>query len=151
MAWRLKMRSCNDVMTPDPTCCIAGDPVVNAAEIMKIEDVGAVPVVEGPDSRKLVGIITDRDIVVQVIAESKDVKGVRIEEIMSRNPVTCRPDEDVQHALDRMAQHQVRRIPVVDGKDRVVGIISQADVLTRLDQPEKTANVIEDISQPVGS
>jgi CBS domain-containing protein len=143
------MRSCNDVMTPDPACCHAGDPVVNAAEIMKIEDVGAVPVVDGPDSRKLVGIITDRDIVVQVVAEDKDVKNVRIEEIMSRNPVTCRPDEDVRNALDRMAQHQVRRIPVVDGKDRIVGIISQADVLTRLDQPEKTANVIEDISQPV--
>lgn len=143
------MRSCNDVMTPDPTCCNAGDPVVNAAEIMKIEDVGAVPVVEGADSRKLVGIITDRDIVVQVVAEGNDVKGIRIQDVMSRNPVTCRPDEDIQNALDRMAQHQVRRIPVVDGKDRVVGIISQADVLTRMDQPEKTANVIENISQPV--
>jgi CBS domain-containing protein len=137
-------------MTPDPTCCNSGDPVVNAAEIMKIEDVGAVPVVDAPDSRKLAGIITDRDIVLQVVAEGRDVRGVRIEEVMSRNPVTCRPDEDVQNALDRMAQHQVRRIPVVDGKGRVVGIISQADVLTRLDQPEKTAGVIEDISQPVG-
>jgi CBS domain-containing protein len=137
-------------MTPDPTCCNAGDPVVNAAEIMKTEDVGAVPVVDAAESRKLAGIITDRDIVVQVIAEGRDVRGVRIDEVMSRNPVTCRPDEDVQNALDRMAQHQVRRIPVVDGKGRVVGIISQADVLTRLDQPEKTANVIENISQPVG-
>ena len=144
------MRSCNDVMTPDPTCCHAGDAVTNAAEIMKIEDVGAVPVVDAPDSKKLVGIITDRDIVIQVIAEGKDPKDARIEEVMSRNPVTCRPDEDIQNALDRMAQHQVRRIPVVDGKDRIVGIISQADMLTRMDQPEKTANVIEDISQPVG-
>ena len=144
------MRSCNDVMTPDPTCCSAGDAVVRAAEIMKIEDVGAVPVVEDETSKKLVGIITDRDIVLQVVAEGKDVSGVKIEEIMSRNIVTCRADEDVANALDRMAQHQVRRIPVVDPKNRVVGIISQADVLTRLDQPEKTANVIEDISQPVG-
>ena len=144
------MRSCNDVMTPDPTCCQASDAVVNAAEIMKIEDVGAVPVVDARDSRKLAGIITDRDIVVQVIAEGRDPKSVRIEEVMSRNAVTCRPDEDVQNAMDRMAQHQVRRIPVVDGKDRVVGIISQADILTRMDQPEKSANVIENISQPVG-
>jgi CBS domain-containing protein len=137
-------------MTPDPTCCHAGDAVVHAAEIMKKEDVGAVPVVEAPDSRKLAGIITDRDIVIQVIADGKDTKSVRIEEIMSRNPVTCRPDEDVQNALDRMAAHQVRRIPVVDGKERIVGIISQADIVTRMDQPGKTANVIEDISQPVG-
>ena len=144
------MRSCNDVMTPDPTCCAAGDAVVAAAEIMKIEDVGAVPVVDDQNSKKLVGIITDRDIVVQVVAEGKDVAGVKIEEVMSRNLVTCRADEDVANAMDRMAQHQVRRIPVVDPKNRIVGIISQADVLTRLDQPEKTANVIENISQPVG-
>ena len=143
------MRSCNDVMTPDPTCCAAGDSVVSAAEIMKIEDVGAVPVVEGENSRKLVGIITDRDIVLEVVAERKDLAGTKIEQVMSRNLVTCRADEDVTNALDRMAQHQVRRIPVVDPKNNVVGIISQADVLTRLDQPEKTANVIEDISQPV--
>ena len=144
------MRSCNDVMTPNPTCCAQGDTVVSAAEIMKIEDVGAVPVVEDQTSKKLVGIITDRDIVLQVTAEKKDPAGVKIEDVMSRNLVTCRGDEDVANALDRMGQHQVRRIPVVDPKGKIVGIIAQADVLTRLDQPEKTANVIEDISQPVG-
>ena len=143
------MRSCNDVMTANPTCCHAGDPVTSAAEIMKMEDVGGVPVVDAPDSGKLAGIITDRDIVIQVIAEGRDPKTVRIEEVMSRHPVTCRPAEDVQNAMDRMAQHQVRRIPVIDGKGHVVGIIAQADILTRMDQPEKTANVIENISQPV--
>ena len=102
-------------------------------------------------SRKLLGIITDRDIVIQVIAEGKDFNSFRIEDCMSRNPVTCTPQDPVQDAMDRMAQHQVRRVPVVDGKNRVVGIISQADIATRVDQPEKTANVLEDISQPVGS
>jgi CBS domain-containing protein len=142
------MKSCNDVMTPDPTCCAAGDPIKRAAEIMKTEDVGSVPVVEGKNSRKLVGIITDRDIVLKVVAEGKDSGGVKIEEVMSGSPVTCRPDDPLGHAMDRMAQHQVRRVPVVDGKGNVVGIISQADVATRVDLPEKTANVLENISQP---
>jgi CBS domain-containing protein len=134
-------------MTPNPTCVKVGDPVTSAAEIMKIEDVGAVPVVD--DGDKLVGIITDRDIVVNLVAESKDPKSARIEEVMSRNPVTCRPEDPIQNAMDYMAQNQVRRIPVVDSKGKVAGIISQADVATRVDLPEKTANVLEDISQPV--
>jgi CBS domain-containing protein len=136
-------------MTPDPTCVSVDDSVVRAAEVMKNEDVGAVPVVDDDTSRKLVGIITDRDIAINIIADGKDPHSSRIEEIMSRNLVTCRPDEDVQHAMDRMAQHQVRRIPVVDGKGKVMGIISQADIATRMDLPERTANVLEDISQPV--
>jgi CBS domain-containing protein len=143
------MRSCNDIMTTDPTCCVAGDPVTKAAEVMKKEDVGAVPVVDDAASKKLVGIITDRDIVLNVVADGKSLD-TPVETAMTRNPVTCRPDDAVQHAMDRMSQHQVRRIPVVDGKDRVVGIISQADLAVRVDQPEKVADVLEDISQPVG-
>ena len=143
------MRSCNDIMTLDPTCCAAGDPVTRAAQIMRSEDVGAVPVIESQASKKLIGIITDRDITLQIVAESKDLN-TPVEQVMTRNPVTCRPDDSIQNAMDRMSQHQVRRIPVVDGKDRVVGIISQGDLAIRVDQPEKVADVVEDISQPVG-
>lgn len=142
------MATCNDIMTLEPTCCAASDPVTTAAEIMKREDVGAVPVVDDLNSKKLVGIITDRDIALTVVGERKGLE-IRVEEVMTRNPVTCRPDDSSQDAMDRMSQHQVRRIPVVDGKDRVVGIIAQADLATRLDHPEKTADVLEDISQPV--
>jgi CBS domain-containing protein len=116
---------------------------------MKNEDVGSVPVVEDETSRKLVGIITDRDIVIGAVADGKDTRVVTVDELMSRNPVTCRPDDPIQSAFDRMSQHQVRRLPIVDGKDRVVGIIAQADIATKLDQPEKTADVVEDISQPI--
>ncbi len=142
------MKSCNDIMTSNPTCCLADDPVTEAAQVMKNEDVGAVPVVDDQTSKKLVGIITDRDIVINVVAAGKG-NDSQIKDAMSRNPVTCRPDDSVQNAMDRMSQHQVRRIPVVDGKDRIVGIISQADLAIRMDQPEKTADVLEDISQPV--
>jgi CBS domain-containing protein len=142
------MQSCNDVMTMDPTCCLASDPVYRAAEIMKSEDVGSVPVVDDATTKHLTGILTDRDIVLQVVAAGQDAKAVKIEQVMTRNPVTCKPDEDVQNAFDRMAQHQVRRIPVVDGRDRVVGIIAQADLATRLDRPEKFEKAVENISQP---
>ena len=142
------MRSCNDVMTMDPTCCLVSDPVSRAAEIMKTEDVGSVPVVDDATTKHLVGILTDRDIVLQVVAAGKDAKSAKVEDAMTRNPVTCKPEEDIQNAFDRMSQHQVRRIPVVDGRDRVVGIIAQADLATRLDRPEKLEKAIEDISQP---
>lgn len=143
------MRSCNDLMTMDPTCCLPSDPVTRAAQIMKDEDVGSVPVIEDAGSKKLAGILTDRDIVIQVIATGKDCANVNVETIMTRNPVTCKAEEDVQNAMDRMAQHQVRRIPVVDGRGRIAGIISQADLATRMDRPEQTEKVLENISQPV--
>ena len=143
------MRSCNDVMTKDPTCCMASDTIDKAAQIMKNEDVGSVPVVESASSKKLLGILTDRDIVMQVVAGKKDCANVKVEEVMTRNPVTCKPEDDVQNAMDRMSQHQVRRIPVVDGGGKIVGIIAQADLATRMDHPEKTEKVLENISQPV--
>ena len=83
------MRSCNDVMTKNPTCCQAGDSIDKAAQIMKDDDVGSVPVVENGSSTKLVGILTDRDIVIQVVAGKKDCSNVKVEDIMKRNPVTC--------------------------------------------------------------
>jgi CBS domain-containing protein len=143
------MKTCNDIMTSNPTCCLAGDAVMKAAQVMKNEDVGAVPVVDDATNKKLMGIITDRDIVLKVVAAGQN-HNAPINSVMSKNPVTCRADDAVQNVMDRMAQHQVRRIPVVDGKDRVVGIVSQADLAIRADQPERTANVLEEISQPVG-
>jgi CBS domain-containing protein len=143
------MRSCNDVMTKQPTCCLISDPVSRAAQIMKDEDVGSVPIVEDEAGKRLVGILTDRDIVIQIVAAGKNCGDVRIEEVMSRNPITCKPEEDIENAMDRMSQHQIRRIPIVDGRSRIVGIISQADLATRMDRPEKTEKVLENISQPV--
>src|SRR5688572_13792378 len=143
------MKTCSEIMTANPTCCLLTDAVTKAAVIMKNEGVGAVPVVDDHTSKKLVGIITDRDIVVNLVAAGKGADA-RVEHVMTRNPVTCRPDDAIQHAMDRMSQHQVRRIPVIDGRDRVVGIIAQADLAVRVDQPQKTGAVVEDISQPVG-
>jgi len=144
-------QQCRDVMTKDPICCLPSDPVDKVAQLMKTEDIGPVPVVESQPIKKLVGIVTDRDIAIKVVAEGRNPQRTRIEEVMSRDPVICRPEDDLQQALQAMAQHQVRRIPVVTTDGRVVGIIAQADIATRLAEPQQTAAVVEEISQPVPS
>jgi len=115
---------------------------VDVAKVMAKEDVGPIPVVEGG---RLVGLVTDRDLVVRVLAEGKDPKTTKVGEIASRDLVTVSPDEDLDQALKLLAQHQVRRLPVVEG-DRVVGIVAQADV-ARLGKDAKTGEVVEEISR----
>jgi CBS domain-containing protein len=95
----------------------------------------------------LVGIVTDRDLALKVVADGRDPKAAKVEEVMTRNVVTCRPEDDLQKALDAMSEHQLRRIPVVDDGNKLVGIIAQADVATRVNQPQKTAETVEGISQ----
>jgi CBS domain-containing protein len=140
--------ACREVMTKDPVCCVPTDTVDRAAQIMKAEDVGSVPVVEDQQTHKLIGIITDRDLALKVVAEERDPLGTRVEEVMTRNPVTCRPDDKLQRALQLMAENQVRRIPVVDEDGRIIGIIAQADMATRIGEPTKTAEVVREISEP---
>jgi CBS domain-containing protein len=114
---------------------------------MKRENVGSVPVIESEHSRKLVGIVTDRDLALKVVAEGCDAKSTRVEEVMTRQVVTCRGGDDLQKALDAMSEHQLRRIPVVGNDNKILGIISQADVATRVNQPEKTATMVKGISR----
>jgi CBS domain-containing protein len=141
---------CEEIMTRNPKCCAATDTAARAAKLMRIEDVGSVPVCGGGDSRRLVGIITDRDLALQVVAEGRDPNSTQVSSIMTREPFTCRLDENVEMAFDRMESNQVRRIPVVDRDGLLVGIISQADIALRCQNPEKTAEVVLEISQPAG-
>ena len=142
----LTMKICSDVMTRDPACCLPGDTVDRAAQLMRSEDVGPVPVISDHQTKRLVGIVTDRDLALKVVAEARDARNTRVEDVMTRGVVACRAEDAVQEALDAMAEHQVRRIPVVDADHRIVGIIAQADIATRMEEPEKTAEVVEDIS-----
>ena len=141
------MKKCSDVMTRDLVTCSPGDTVVEVAQLMKKEDIGPVLIVENEDSRTLVGIVTDRDLVLKVIAEGQDAKTTRVGDVMSKKLVTCRADDDIEVAMQAMAQFQLRRIPVVGENMELLGIISQADVATRVDAPEKTAEVVKEISQ----
>jgi CBS domain-containing protein len=144
------MKKCSEVMTKNPVCCLPTDMVAKAAELMKSENIGSIPVIENEQTEKLVGIVTDRDLALRIVAEGRDAKSTKIEVVMTRKVVTCRADDDLQKALDAMAEHQLRRIPVVDNDNKILGIIAQADVATRVDQPEKTAEVVREISKANG-
>ena len=141
------MKKCNEVMTKNPLCCLPEDLVTKAAGLMKSENIGSIPVVENEQTRKLVGIVTDRDLTLKIVAEGLDAKSTKVEAVMTRKVVTCRAEDGLQKALDAMSEHQLRRIPVVDGDHKIVGIIAQADVATRVDQPQKTAEMVKEISQ----
>ena len=138
---------CSELMTKDPSCCLPTDTVFDAAQLMKSEDVGPIPIVNDKQTKKLAGIVTDRDLAVKVVAEGLDSKQTKIEEIMTTGVQTCRPDDDVSNVLKLMEQHHVRRIPIVDDQDCLVGIIAQADVATRIDEAQKTHEVVEEISK----
>lgn len=114
---------------------------------MKNENIGPIPVIENEQTNKLVGIVTDRDLALKVVADERDPKSTKVDEVMTRKVVTCRPEDDLQKALDAMSEHQLRRIPVVDDDNKLVGIIAQADVATRVNQPQKTAEMVKEISQ----
>jgi len=144
------MKKCNEVMTKTPVCCLQNDTVLKAAELMKSENVGSIPVIENEQTQKLIGIVTDRDLTLKIVAEGRDAKSTKVDEVMTHKVVTCRAEDDLQKALDAMAEHQLRRIPIVDANNRVVGIIAQSDVATRVDQPEKTAEMVKEISQADG-
>jgi CBS domain-containing protein len=141
------MKKCSELMTSKVVSCVPEDVVARAAKLMKVGNIGSIPVVQDEKSMKLVGIVTDRDLAMHIVAEGRDPKSTKVGAVMTGDVVTCLADDDLQKALDAMASHQLRRIPVVDGGGLLVGIIAQADVATRANQPEKTAEVVKEISQ----
>ena len=141
------MKKCSEVMTKKTVCCQPDDMVTTVAQLMQSENIGSIPVIENKQNQKLVGIVTDRDLALKIVAKGLDAKSTKVETVMTRQVVTCRAEDDLQKALDAMAEHQLRRIPIVDNDNKIVGIIAQADVATRVNQPEKTATVVKEISQ----
>ena len=138
------MAKCREVMTKDPASCNASEMVTKVASLMKQHDVGAVPVAE---SDRLVGIVTDRDIVLKVVAAGRNPEQTAVRDVMTPNPLCCREDDDLEQALKLMKERQVRRMPIVDGSGRLSGIIAQADVATRLNKDAKTGELVEAISE----
>ena len=138
---------CSEIMTKSPSCCLTTDTVYQAAQLMKSEDVGSIPIVSSHETKKLEGIVTDRDLVLKVVAEARNPKSTPVKDAMTTDIYTCRANDNVEKALELMEHHQVRRIPIVDERDQLVGIIAQADVATRVEEPRKTAEVVEGISK----
>ena len=137
-------------MSHDPICCMPGDLAQKVAEIMRDRNVGSLPVVADQESRKLVGIITDRDLCCSVIANGLDPKDTTIERFISPNPVTCRDGENVEKCERAMQEHQLRRIPVVNAEGVCIGIVSQADLALK-DKPERVSRTVAEISKPESS
>ncbi|MGZ8695170.1 MAG: CBS domain-containing protein [Gaiellaceae bacterium] len=131
-----------DIMTASPRTIASSATVREAAKLMKDEDVGSLPVVQ---QDRLVGVVTDRDIAVRVVAEGRDAT-TPVAEVASNKPVTVEPSANLERALELMAEHQVRRLPVVEG-DRLVGVIAQADI-ARLGKDKRTGDLLEELSQP---
>jgi CBS domain-containing protein len=133
-----------DVMTPSPQTCGPDTPVADAARLMASEDVGSVPIVQG---ERLIGILTDRDVAVRVVAAGKDAMTLPVGGVASREVVTVEPDQPLEEALKLMASHQIRRVPVVEEGQRLVGILAQADVALAVDE-SRTGEIVEEISEP---
>ena len=136
-------KSVKDAMTSNPCTIDADQTVEYAARMLKQENVGLAPVVEG---NRLVGTLTDRDIVVRVVAEGRDPKTVKTREVASKDIVTIDPEQDLDEALRLMASHQVRRLPVVEEDGRVVGVLAQADVAQEAKE-KKVGEMVEEISK----
>lgn len=141
------MKKCNEVMTKDLICCLPNDTVLKAAELMKRQSIGPILVIENEKSQKLVGIVTDRDLALKVVAEGRDANTTKVNKVMTHKLITCQAEDDLQKALAAMAEHQLRRIPIVDSDNKLLGIIAQADIATRFNHPKKTGAMVKEISQ----
>jgi CBS domain-containing protein len=135
--------SVRDAMTEDPRSIGKSVSVVEAARLMREQDIGSLPITE---DEKLVGMITDRDITTRVVAEAADPKMTSVGDVYSQDLISVEPDKDLAEALQLMARHQVRRLPVVEN-GRLVGIVAQADIALS-ENEKKTGELVEAISKP---
>lgn len=137
------------VMTKDPSCCLPTDSAQKAASIMRDEDTGIVPVIENEQSQTLVGVVTDRDLCMNVVAEGRDPRSVRVEECMTTAVVSCTPNDAVERATELMRENQIRRIPVVDDQRKLQGILSMADLVSRAGiKVTQTHETLKKVSAP---
>jgi CBS domain-containing protein len=138
-------QSVRDAMTENPRSIGASASVVEAARLMREGDIGSLPIT---DDEELVGMITDRDITTRVVAEASDLATTSVGDVYSQDLISVEPDKELEEAVQLMARHQVRRLPVVEN-GRLVGIVAQADVALALRENEqKTGELVEAISEP---
>src|SRR5687767_5972042 len=133
-------RHVRDVMTANPECVSDKDSIQDVARIMKDKDTGVVPVVDG---KKIIGMITDRDIVVRGIAEGKNLADVRVNELMTKSVRSVREDASLNEALELMSSAEIRRVAVVNGNDELVGIVSLGDIASQGNQDGKVGKAVE--------
>ena len=138
------MAMLKEIMTKDPITVQLDDSARKAAGLMKDNHIGPIPVLD--QECKLIGMVTDRDLAIKVVAEGRPVD-TKVGDVMSRDLFTCGPNDNVKDAIKMMESHQVRRVPIVDDQGHLLGIVAQADLATRTEKPERVAKVVESISQ----
>lgn len=139
-----------EIMTRDPRCVLRGDSIATAAKFMERLNCGALPVVSDPERGALVGMITDRDIVIRCVAHSDDPVDCLVEDHMTRQPLSLGPDATIEEIADLMSRAQIRRVPITEGPARrVVGIVAIADLTTRAHRPDICEKVVQRVSEPV--
>lgn len=139
-----EQKHARDVMTRNPECVSERDSIRDVARIMKTADTGVVPVVEG---KKIIGLITDRDIVVRGLADGRDLQTARVSELMTRQVKSVREDAPIDEVLNVMTDAEIRRVTVVNANDELVGIVSLGDVSRGTRHDEKVGQAVEDISK----
>jgi CBS domain-containing protein len=144
----------SELMSKDPRTVTPDTPVSEAAQLMKEEDIGMVPVIErvgGAETRgRLVGVITDRDIAIRTVAEGRAVDSP-VRDVMSSGVRTATPSDSVESVMELMGREQVRRVPIVDERGSLVGVVSQADLARKAKNEGRVERTVEQISQPGGS
>jgi len=135
-----------EIMSSNAVCCLPSDTAQTVARLMRERNVGSIPVVSDQQSKKLIGMVTDRDLCVGIVADGLDPKTTRVEKFLTAHPVSCREGENVENCERAMQERQVRRIPVVDAEDRVIGIVAQADLALK-EKPDRVHKTVAEISR----
>lgn len=140
-----------DIMTENPACITPETTARQAARLMEDNDVGSLPVVESDANRRLIGVVTDRDLALRVLGRGESPE-VQVREVMSSNVQCCRAEDSLDDVENAMARHQVRRIPIVDANNCVVGMVAQADLARERKSvgAKDLGKVLEKISEPAG-
>jgi CBS domain-containing protein len=136
-----------EIMTREPACCTPETTAEEVARLMRDHDCGVIPVVDGPNSKTLVGVVTDRDIALRCVGEGRGPEAP-VSSLMTSSPESCSPDDDVHDVEEVMMKRQVRRVPIIDAAGHLVGIIAQADLARKVGDEKEVGEVVEHISEP---
>ena len=138
----------SEMMHEYPICCTEFDTAYHAAELMKEQHVGALPVVEKKGQGRLIEMVTDRDMCLRVIAEGRNPANTLVLECMTGSPVCCRPEDDVEHALALMKENHIRRVPVIDMQHRICGMVSFANLVANQVDHDEIFDMLKAVSVP---
>lgn len=139
----------SEIMTAAPTCCCREEKAQQAASIMRNLNVGIVPIIESETDETLIGLVTDRDLCLRIVALGIDPTAACFESCMSEEIISCNADDNVEKVVALMQKHQIRRVPVVDSQNHIEGIVSLADITVRAHEQD-IAETITEISEPAG-